>query len=374
MNMKIAIITFHRALNYGAVLQGWALQKKLQKLGHTVEIIDYNNGIIEETYRTFSLDKNSNIVKGLIKACIFFPFIVERKRRFMQFIKNNMNITSTVDSSNIKSLEKDYDLFITGSDQVWNNKLTGFDKAYFLDFVSDYNKKASYAVSLGMKKIPDHLYSEYKTLIENIEYLSMREQSGKEIIEALTNRHAEVCLDPTLLLDREDWKGFHRSLKNRKKYILVYTLNPIIQLMDKTIELAEKEDLEIWYICNSLYNIKDYRWVKRLKHIMTPSPEEFVSLFANASYVATNSFHGTVFSIIHHINVLTEVEYRTHRNDRIEQLLDNLGLGDYIVDRKGNWSESPCWDEVEKRLTSMRENSNSYLLNLVCQAESRENE
>lgn len=359
--MKIAIITFHRAVNYGAVLQGWALQEKLEKLGHTVDVLNYYNDTTEQVYRAFAWNGRSGSFLSFIKECIYYPFKLERKRRFMSFIKTNLHLTRPLNASNIKKVEHEYDLFITGSDQVWNNKLTGFDKTYFLNFVTKRNKKASYAVSLGMKEIPKEYYAEYKKLIGDIEYLSMREMTGKHIIDLLTGRNSCVCLDPTLLLERNNWTKFITPLKSARKYILVYTLNPVCQMMNRVVELAEKEHIEIWYICNSLYNLKDYRNIKCLKHILTPTPGEFVSLFANATYVATNSFHGTVFSIINHKCFMTEVEYGTHRNNRIEELLRNLELDLQMLEVNGDWNKIIDWDSVDEKLKYLQHDSLAYL-------------
>lgn len=363
--MKIAIITFHRAINYGAVLQAWALQEQLKRMGHDVRILDYNSKQMKAYTKAFNMFGQNRSLKSYIKAAVYAPYRGYKISKFRKFVRKWLNVTSRLKQSDLCQMDKQFDLFITGSDQVWNDFLAGFDGAYFLDFVTKREKKASYSASFGFESVPVELVSEYKERLNSISKISVRENTGRNIVYDLLEREVPITVDPTLLLDMNSWMPMINvgSRKNFKKYILIYTLNPIKHLMNCAFDIAEKEDLAIYYISLDIKNLRDYRECNRLKHLLAPSPENFLDLLYNAEWVLTNSFHGTVFSIIFHKKFYSEVDYGFQKNDRIISLLESLGLNSQKIseNRPTQTSYDIDWANVEKLLNNYRSQSLFFL-------------
>lgn len=289
--MKIGIITYHRALNYGAVLQAYALQRYLEKIGIDSDIIDYRCPYIEYFYKPLkaSFIKQTS---AFFRELIYYKNNYEKRRKFESFIKKNIKTSQTVSTKKeLTALSNEYDYIFTGSDQVWNFKWSGFDKAYFLDFCES-DKKFSYAASFGFDKIPENQREEYKHLLQDFQRISVRESSGKEIIEDLLSRKdAIISLDPTCLIDSEEWDEILEEPKE-KGYVLVYTLENSPKLIDYAIRLSKKKGVKLFYISDAKKKTVDAKY----KGFM--SPAEFVGLYKNAGYVVTNSFHGLMFSVI----------------------------------------------------------------------------
>lgn len=361
--MKVAIITFHRATNYGAVLQAYALQEAVRQCGHECSILDYFCPTMEEYTAAFNMFEKEHKIKNYIVAGIKVPFRFIRKKRFQDFCKTYLRLSRPV--KNLNEVSGVYDSFITGSDQVWNDYLTGNDMTYFLDFVNSDNKKNSYAACFGYESLPENLEKSYKKYLVKFNDISVRDETSKKIVRELVGdeKAVSVAVDPTLLWTEEFWKKFRRE-NQRGKYILVYSLNREIGLMKCAKELSEKYSMEILYICNDIFEVKKHSYVK---HIFSPKPEEFISLIANAEYVITNSFHGTVFSLIFHREFYCEIQYGDKRNKRIEDLLEKVGCTNRIMTSEGEFDEKNNiiqWNVVDDRIANMRKNSLEYLKKL----------
>lgn len=360
--MKIGILTFQRALNYGAVLQAWALQKSLELLGQHAEIIDYRNDRMEAYSGIFNMFGKKKSVKTVLSAIKNAPMRLLRIGRYRSFIRNHLLLSKPVDRETVQNLNDMYDVFITGSDQVWNDFLTDFDEAYFLGFVKDPQKKNSYAASFGFFEFPDGTVQEYGKRLKSFNKISVREQQGIQLVKESAGRDALCCVDPTLLLDQKSWREILIPIKKSNKYILIYSLNPIQNLMNYAKELSYAYNLDIFYISMEWNNLFDYQNIPHLQHIVAPAPEKFVSLIHDAEYVLTNSFHGTVFSLIFHKKFYSETDYGTKINDRIENLLETLGAQQRIIKTEfPNWEEELDWDAVDNKIKEMRRLSLSYL-------------
>ena len=198
--MKAGIMTFHRALNYGAVLQTYALCSFVNEFDVECEVVDYYSEPLESTYKIFDFKKNnfvSAILKGLFKGAI----IIKKRNGFNNFIENNVKISSKKYSfSQLKQLNNLYDLFITGSDQVWSPSCVGFDEAYFLTFADD-GKKNSYAASIGSSAFSNEELQNYKQLIDRFALISFREKELVPIFEKIASEK-KICsvVDPVFLL------------------------------------------------------------------------------------------------------------------------------------------------------------------------------
>lgn len=360
--MKIGIITFHRAVNYGAVLQAYALQKAISGLGAQAEIIDYRNRYIESCYDPYSFKGNK--IKALMKMLLLGRLRTKKNRAFAHFSEKYMNLSNEKyeDSAALEKAEPLYDAFVTGSDQVWNTDCADFDPAYFLTFVKDQKKKNSYAASFGFTKIPEGYEPEYIKRLSGYRNISVREESGKEIVRQATGRDVPVVLDPTLLLTEKDWSAVAGDVP-QKGYILVYTVLHSDGLLDYARRLSKEKGLPVFYLNDKSFENRD------LTYIRGASPEEFLGYFRHADYVVTNSFHGTVFSAIFKRRFVSEVrvvkEGIPSKNERSEQLLCSIGIPQRILSGKTDIDAPVDWEAVETALDTMRWQSFEYLNMIV---------
>lgn len=357
--MKIGIMTFHRAANYGALFQAYALQKTIRKLGCDAQIIDYDCETIRRSSSASQMVGNK--VKALIKLPLQYSIRKKKLAAFEQFIDKHLKLSAPYSTMRqLVNAQKDYDRLITGSDQVWNTDCAGFDPAYFLSFVPDGIKKNAYAASFGFSDLPSSYAEEYKRRLNGFHCISVRETSGAEIIKSLLGYDVPVVLDPTLLLADEDWKSITPVLPERKKgYILVYNVLKPVQMLHYARRLAEKKGMEILYINDETHKNFD------LKHLRALSPEGFLALYKNADYVLTNSFHGTVFSIIFKRPFLSEIEvYKNgvvEKNGRVLNLLQALGLQQRTLAQGCQIDDAIDWCMADQKKASLRDASLRYL-------------
>jgi len=320
---KIGILTFHKAINYGAALQAYALQKKVIDLGLDAELIDYGSiGIADTTASLIKKNIFNKLFKHIFRPVSHFNHLVKRVKvliikriegflfkkdlekqieSFISFKKNYLKTSknSYYTNKDLESTELIYDGVITGSDQVWNPLITQSDLAYFLNFLNDNDKKISYAASFGSDSIPDEFQSKIIPELQSIKHLSVREASGAVIIKNISNRDAQVVVDPTLLLSREEWEEVIPENKIDEPYIFCYAFfnEPEIKRLCK--HLSKITGLKIVRL--SLYHVgfqrtKEY-FDKSTTYVNDSGPLEFLSYLNNASIVVTNSFHGAIFSI-----------------------------------------------------------------------------
>ena len=245
---KIGILTFHRAENYGAVLQAYALQEKLSKDAMPAEFIDYRNENIEAPYKFFYIKGKS--IKGKIKTIISdFMFLtrnLKRKKAFTEFYNKNIKMSESF--SKVEEFKDNYDLYITGSDQVWNSSIVGeLSDVYTLNFKTEKDsKKISYAASIGNSFIEENQKEIYKKKISKIDAISVREEEAKKALNSIIDNKIEVVLDPTLLLTKEDWiKEVKNCININEKYILAYVITPDEEYLKIVNLLSEKTGLKV---------------------------------------------------------------------------------------------------------------------------------
>lgn len=275
---KIGIITICDNDNYGNRLQNYALHKVIKELG-------FNNVTL--------WDKEEINLKGrtkfLIKKILSVKSLkYKRFSSFHSFTKNNIP-NQYVNFNKISKISDRFSYFVVGSDQIWNYNFGHAKERDFLSF-APYEKTISYAPSFGVSNIDNEWKDKISKGISHIKYLSVRESKGAEIIKELTNRDAQVVLDPTLLLDRDEWYKIQKEPLNmiKEKYILTYFLGEISEEVRKQIE---KLKIETGYKVINLYNKKE-------KDFYICGPAEFIYLFNNSELIFTDSFHACVFSII----------------------------------------------------------------------------
>lgn len=363
--MKAALISFHNAYNYGACLQAYALQEAVDRLGVECEYIDYINERRANGYKVSVRIANSikeKNLKGIIKNVCGAPFVWSRGKKFDRFYSSHLRKTDKVYSSASEAsvLEKEYDKFIVGSDQVWNDGHNGGDPAYFLDFVADNKKKISYSSSFGIAEIPESEHKRFSKLLNNIDCLSTREKHGVELIEKLTGRHAHLVLDPVFLLDAEEWRKLIPQGKKDCDYTFYY-MNARFNPNDFGRVTGWKENKK--HILSSSVSPKDF--LKRDQKItFAMAPEEFLQEIDNAQLVVTTSFHCLAFAIILHKPFVAILSGDEGRDERLLNLLQITGLEDRIFSRRMTLEDvnKPIdFDMAEERLRPYREYSKSFL-------------
>lgn len=349
---KIGIITFHRAVNYGAVLQAFATQEFLKANGFNAEIIDYRDKILENPYKFLKLPRGGikTKIKKILNDIIYFKKNRTKGKNFQKFIESNLNLSKMY--ANITELKEDYpkyDIYITGSDQVWNTNIVGnLSDAYTLNFGNNDIKRISYAASIGLSQIDNKYENDYKEKLKRIDSLSVREENAKLILDKLLNREdIQVVLDPTLLLDRKFWiNKLDKFDKENEKYIFVYAVADNDEYRKIANYLSKETGLKIIHFekRNNFENI--------LKNASTEGPFEFLNYIKNAEYVVTNSFHATVFSIIFNKKFFC-VPYKT-TSSRITNLLEKLGINDRIVYTLEEFKNKKYDEEIDYNMVNIK--------------------
>lgn len=325
-NHKIGIITYHNAINYGAALQTYALNKYINNMGYTCETINYNCDKINQSYKLINLKQKS--IKSVINSIINIPSNIVKKIKFTKFKKNNIIISKEVfNKNNITKANEKYDIFITGSDQVWNLDLND-DYNYYLKFVNNKNSKNSYAASFGNIKVLEENSNKIKEILNDYRVLSVREKSTINELKEKCNIKSKHVLDPTFLLSKEEWEKLVTSNEKKEKYILLYVLHE-----ESAYYIAERlgklTGLKVYIITESRR--------KRIegKYIRQAGPLDFITLIKNSEYVVTDSFHGTALSIIFNKNLKVVLKTKMkYFNERLTSIIETFGMQDCIVDKE----------------------------------------
>lgn len=370
---KIGLITCY-ADNYGACLQAYALQQAIIKTGNECEIIKYTP--------IKSLKEHDRVYKFVIPIIRLLKVIKNRKsiyiyqrimrRKFLQFKKDYLifGMKSYVDIELLYKSPPIYDVYITGSDQLWNPVIHGLtnNKAYFLDFAPEGKKRVAYAPSIGISKIPVNCINEMKILIEKIDEISVRESEGKRIINEISDKECPVVLDPTLLFGKVFWSKIMKEYNNKKPYIFCYIFSEqsyIEEFIEYTKKLTEYEVVIIPY--TKAQTKKGYRM------IYDAGPKEFIGLIKNANLVITDSFHATAFSI--NLNVpFYSLLRNTHNelnnmNSRIFSILKMFNLTDRLITNKKDYPKNiKCemdYSVINKKLLQLRERDLNILKRMI---------
>ena len=346
MKKKVAIVTIVHGANYGNRLQNYALQRTIENLGF--ECV------------TFKRNVYMNLMSSL-KNQLFIPLkrtpgMKKRYKMFDDFNNKYINFTDYI-LYNRKTVNKSeiykYYAFVCGSDQIWNpNWSTNCDKD-FLTF-APIGKRISYAASFGVEKIRSEKVQEYKKYISEIDYLSVRENSGAQLVSELTGKRAEVVLDPTLLLNESDWIKLEEKPENfpESPYVLCYFLAGCCDERKKQIqEFSYKNGLIVLEID-----------IKENDSSFSYSPNNFLYLINHAQHIFTDSFHCTVFSIIFHkeFDVFQRKIGVSNMSDRIVTLLKTCGIKDRID--RDSLDESPInYELVDERILLERDHSIDFL-------------
>jgi len=330
--MNIKIITLSCALNYGAVLQTYALYHFLEKKGYNVQVIDY----ITERY-TFEDKKypqkvfkhsrwGKNFITRFIWQHTYYSAAKKSAKVFREFLSKNIKLTKTY-YSNDELRQENADIFITGSDQIWNTDFSWdkkIDLPYFLDFVDDDTRKISYSSSFGKSELRADERSDVYSHLKRFAALGVREDSAQKILEDL-GLSSTVVADPTLLLSKEEWSALAGIRQEKRKYVLLFQITPNKAFIKFAKRFADKKGLKLVIVSPSgMQRIKIH-----CPAVYLPNVEEWLSYFKYADYVITDSFHATAFSTIY------EKEFYTASfagyNSRLTSFLNIIGLTNRLL-------------------------------------------
>lgn len=322
--MKIGIATFHNTPNYGAVLQAFALLTYLKGRGHDVNVIDYLCAGNDESFSPNNIEetikKNPNFIKRTIKIFLFSFFVKKeyskKYKKFKDFQHSFLNLCS-FDT-------KDFDAVFFGSDQIWNPRIThGFKPFYFGADTSSQTIAASFAASCGDVSTVSSEEDDFYSNLCNLDYIGVREKGLYNYIRSL-GLNCSLTLDPTLLLNKEDYIKELNLQKTSDAFILVYELHKNKELDIFAQQLSKKTGLKIKKVCGFLPFDG-----KKNKGFFDFGPIDFLELLYNSKYVITNSFHGIALSIIFEKNF--NVVLPNFRSERITDFLSMLSLQNRIV-------------------------------------------
>lgn len=356
--MKVGIITFHRAQNYGAVLQCFALSKILQKLGNDVEVIDYFPKYLKEEYGIFPSFDWSNLLlwgKKTVRAFQSLNKSLFRSAKFKKFSKSRLPLSKTQYNETTNSIN-DYDVIVFGSDQIWNPLLTnGIDKIFSGFFHSNETKLVSYAASTAPSILTEEYSNLFKRIIDKFSLISTREDKFTTYLNSIEPNIATTVLDPVLLLETQEWRELAIPPKE-DNYLLIYTVPQSPLVLQHAEFIAEKLGLKIIELTSKI------RRGSNRNTVQCASPEEFLGYFLNASYIVTTSFHGTAFSIKFN-KQFSNIKIGSGVDERAQNLLISLNLLDRAISKQdsGIYNKIIDYNEINKVLDGLVSQSLSFL-------------
>jgi len=368
---KIGILTFSYSSNPGSILQAYALQQQLSTIvgdRGEIQIVNYQKTragkpIIGKTVFTAPLRSWSpKKIINWIKLIVAYPIRMKKCESFFKKYYHNYDkrFYTREDTALINSL---FDVFVVGSDQVWNVDSPQVDMTYFLDFVDEGRRKIAYAASLGQQDVPEEQRDAVGKCISDFSNISVRERENVKTVKELTARDAEWVLDPSLLLDKEDYQKLSLAPKMKKKYVFLYLREDSPHLEEFSKKLAEHFGYEVvtvkrHWLCN-----------KTGKERAALGPREWLGYMENAEYVVTNSFHGICFSLIFGKEVYVDLLKggRAFTNTRILGVMEQFGIADRSIDSITDFASlnKINYDEVNEIRAKRKRHSLSYLANAI---------
>lgn len=330
--MKIGILTFSAAVNYGAVLQAYALKSTLEYMGHDAHVIDYRPKYLTECYKVIGTRpalRRLVTISGIKDWCLFFNTVRRRWLRNKRFCKFKRSYLS-LDTTPVDTLNSVYDVIICGSDQIWSRYITReFDPVFFGNLVKGKTRRViAYAGSFGSSKRIEGYEEDFIQLLGGLDAISAREHTLNEFIKNKSNGTLEctTVLDPTLIAPRESFIKLSGKRYLAESYLLYFDLFNDHKLRLRARKIAKEKSLR--FIEVSTY----HEYVANGKLFSPVGPDKLLSLVRHADMVITTSFHCTVFSIIFERQFLT-FEFEEKSNDRILNLLSMIDLTDRFVYR-----------------------------------------
>lgn len=365
MAKKIGILTFHNAINYGAVFQAFALQTFIeQQTGDQVKIIDLTTDDHLKGLNPISLASNSKIKNLVLKSwnLLFYFKLKRRNNKFIKFKDEKLHLTAHrfKNSADIEKNEEKFDIFISGSDQVFHPKIKNAE-AYYLAFNCEGIKRIAYAPSFGISEISHEDAKRIAPWLDNFNYLSCREERGAEIISYLTGKDVPIVCDPVFLPDDKFWMSLADSERPiKEKYIFMFDLNGGQNLAYLARQVAKETGLLI--ICASFNILSRYDKIKKLYDL---GPLDWLRWMRHAEYIVTDSFHGSAIGLKLNRKVLSYVAMPSTAS-RLETLFKELGIQDQLISRHTIFSFSDVrFADYHDKMDSFSYKSKKYLLDAI---------
>lgn len=374
---RIGIVTYFYFYNYGTMLQALATQLLFERFDNIeAEVIDYRFG--KKTIISFwkllriRLCRLLVYIKEWRRVLATQRYAKDKQNRnvyFDQFASKNIKTSNLIYYYDFEIINNppSYDVYLTGSDQTWSPKI-GFSPILFLKFAPPKAIKAAYAPSLGVQSFTQEQSAYIRKELQKYDYLSCRESKGSELLETISGKPVETVLDPTLMVKRSDWLQYATTPQIKGKYILCYFLGERDYYRHYVSQLSKQTRLPVYYIP---VNWKDFK--KRNMLLWDVGPSEFLGLIANAEYVCTDSFHGTVFSVNFHREVRVFVKHAGNEgggdNSRIYDILTRLGIENQLITEYKKGSEIKDsrinYSRVDDLLSAERRKSMKYVDTIV---------
>ena len=348
---KVGILTWHYYSNFGSALQAYALQETLKDVDVCPQFINYRN----PKYGTISPFRVlvRYMLGKILPQKFYSPYIFFQKDYFKE-----TKLTQNLEEA--KKLCAEMDAVVCGSDQIWAPN--AFNSLYMADFEGDNTQRISYAASVGLNDIPDDKAEIYTKLLAKFSDISVREDAGKELLREKCGADAKVVLDPTLLRDVSDYRKIEKKpfVMPEEKYVFCYFLNKDHSYRERVEKYAKERGLTV---CGISARAADKEWMQLLPTI---GPREFLYLISNADKVITDSYHGTVFSLLYHKDFATLERFSAEdpicQNSRIYQLRDVYGLADRIYPAQKEIEDIPYdYEKFEQILAEKRQASIAFL-------------
>lgn len=360
--MKIKTITCHDVYNAGASLQAYALATYLQSLGHKVEIINYKPDYLSGHYRLWGRVSNryNKVVVRTIYQLIKFPGrlcsrLGKRKRAYDSFTKKYLPVTEKryISNEDLKKNLPEADVYFAGSDQIWNTFFeNGRDPAFYLDFVPNTKIKASYAASFATEDIVKEWKTKVTGWLHHLDYISVREKSGQCILENLGFSDVTTVLDPVFLLGEQQWDEIAGATVFKEDYILVYDFDKNRDVERIVRKLAKQNNWRIYSVFKCKYADRCFE---------KEGPEMFLSLIKNATFVISNSFHATAFSLIYKKEFLVFMR-EEGINTRMSDLVKMAGLTERVLVTNKEYSiHTIDYHSVYERINKEIKKSKEYI-------------
>lgn len=362
--MKIAVITNYDTTNYGSILQAYALQTKLKEYSSNVYIL-YKKNITKKNLfskiKKFVVRSGNNYsIKDKIQIKKAKKNFIIKNKKLRNFCDENLNVRMCSSLSDATLIVGDRDILIAGSDQIWSYNAGTLSKFTTLQFGPKYIKRYSYAASIGTSSIDSSVKKLLEDGLSNFSEVSVRESSAITLINSMYNKKIHCNIDPTFLYDISFWSKILKEPSNTNKYIFVYMLRPEPLTLSLAQSLAEKTGLKIYLFSNRI--IKN----SNIENITNAGLEEFLGYIKNASYVITNSFHGTAFCIQFQkqfISVaisgsgmrVTDLLSSINLENRIATNVSDISIIDDIID----------WNNVNNVIEYKRKKAIEYIERIV---------
>ena len=369
---NIVLVTWIGGGNFGTALQSFALHKKLELLGYKVSFL-------QEFPKKYTLKNKIKYLLQLLgidlkkaKKLIFPAHLSAKQQKLADFVSENYNFCKPInDKRQLKKLIADTDVFVTGSDQIWNT-VYRFNPFCFLDFAGDA-KRVAYASSIGLQDFPEEHKPEVKRMLSKFSHIGLREETAVRIVSKLLNRNDILqVLDPTFLLASNDWEKIGNEanieIQLPKTYILCYLIGNNEWYKGQVKDVIARTGIKNIIVVPSEENA--FFSVDGAVIYNAAGPLEFIKLIQKATFVCTDSFHATAISINLNIDFVEFIRFivsdKASQNSRIYDVLSHYNMMNRIYNTEDtNWSEKIDFSISNKQLEIDRKKSLDYLINAI---------